>query len=156
MINFLRKMVQKWLFLYDYDIVIGEFARTPIRAYKNDAGFDLFVSGAIRIAPNARVNIHTNISMKSKIPAWIWLTGRSSTLFKFNLIIIDGIIDGDFTGELFIKAYNPTGKEIYIPQGERIAQIIVIPHTSIRFKRVPAVVGREGLRNWRGLGSTGR
>lgn len=155
--NLLKRAIHLWLFSYNYDIHLMEGGKVPIRAYKRDAGYDLYTSKSVTLSwKDRRKNISTGISIRSKIPAWIMMVGRSSTLMRYGIMIDSGIIDGDFIGELYIKAYNTTNETVHIPPDTRIAQIIVIPHTNIKFQPVECLVPKGGARNTYGFGSSGK
>lgn len=153
--NFLKRVISTWLNSYEYDFAILENGKKPIRAYKNDAGYDLFISKAVKIPAGKIVNVPTGIACKSRRPAWIMLTGRSSTLIKYGLMVNDAVIDGDFTGELFVKVFNTTKKEVFLPPNVRIAQIIVLPHTIMNIHFVHRLPSSKHIRGGRGFGSSG-
>lgn len=154
--SLLKRVIHAWLFTYYYDIKIIEGGREPVRAYKNDAGYDLFVSKSINIKPNSLKNVPTGVAVKGQSHnAWIMLTGRSSTLIRHGIIVDTGIIDGDYTGELFIKVYNTQKEEISLYPNMRIGQIIVIPHTKIKFKYVEEFKTKRNERGNKGFGSSG-
>lgn len=154
--KFIKKVIHKWLFSYEYDLQILEGGRIPTQPYKNDAGYDLYVAKNTVIKAKQMTNVSTGVACKNTIPAWILLTGRSSTLIRYGLIVDDGIIDGDYTGELFIKVYNPGNKDFIIYPGMRIGQIIVIPKTFIRFRMKGVLRVRPGERGFHGLGHSGQ
>lgn len=153
--NFIKDILCKFLFSYDYDIVIDENACQPTRAYQNDAGYDLYTNKSFSIKPNEMCNISTGIAVKSKRSAWFLMTSRSSTLPKYGIMVEDGVIDGDYTGELFIKVYNTTKSVVVLPPHTRIAQIIVLPHTIVKFHQVGKLDVRDNKRGTKGFGSSG-
>lgn len=55
------------------------------------------------------------------------MLGRSSAGLK-GLIIILGVIDADYNGEIQIMAYT-INHTLCVPQGSRIAQIVAIPNS---------------------------
>ncbi|NWZ34562.1 POK9 protein, partial [Brachypodius atriceps] len=79
------------------------------------------------------------------------LLGRSSTS-KQGVIVIPGVIDADFTGQVKIMAYA-LQPPVTIPEGSKIAQIIafenILPH-----RQRPRETS-ENQREDRGFGSTG-
>jgi deoxyuridine 5'-triphosphate nucleotidohydrolase len=154
--NWIKMLVHSWLFSYDYDICIQEGGKLPLRTYKRDAGYDLFVSKSVTVSPGEGANVSVGVSVRSRIPAWILLTNRSSTLMRYGLIVDSGVIDGDYIGELYIKVFNPTKKDIHIPPDTRIAQIIIMPHTSIIPHYVSHLPIKKGARNTKGFGSSGQ
>jgi len=154
--NYIKFWIHRWLFTYNYQFVLERGAKMPVRIYNNDAGYDLFVSKSVMARARSMVNVPTGVSCKSEIPAWILLTGRSSTLSNYGLMVNEGIIDGDYTGELFIKVYNPKNEDVYIPKDMRIGQIIVLPHTNIKFNKVVKIQNQSiNVRGNRGFGSSG-
>lgn len=153
--NFLKKKIHEWLFTYHYEIICDKNGKIPRRVYHDDAGYDLYISESVIIAPFDKKDISTGIFCNSAIPAWMFLTGRSSTLMKYGLVVDNGIIDGGYTGELFIKIINTKNEEVYLKKGTRIGQIIIIPHTSIKFFSV-GKFSSEKIRGYNGFGSTGK
>ncbi len=155
--HWFKRMVHGWLFTYEYEIQLMSMGKIPIKAYKNDAGYDLFISRSVTIPPKQFVNVATGIAIKNKSHcAWIMLTGRSSALHKHGIMVDVGIIDGDYTGELFIKAYNTSKEVIHLYPNMRIGQIIVMPHTSIKWNLVNKLEVKSCERGNRGFGSSGR
>ena len=153
--NRLKKWILDWIFSYDYDVVLMNDAKMPYRAYNNDAGYDLYVYRSTKIPKHQMVNVSTGVFCKSKRSSWLFLTGRSSTLLKYGLLVDIGIIDGDYTGELFVKVYNPSSQDVYLYPEMRIAQLIIIPHTTGKFKVVDKLEIKRGERGEKGFGSTG-
>lgn len=152
----IKRLIYKWLFSYTYDMVLLREASSPVKAYKNDAGYDLFVYKSVLIPKHTMVDVSTGVHIKSTgLPAWIYLTGRSSTLMKYGLMVDDGVIDGDYSGEMFIKVYNTTNKDVSLYPGMRIGQMIIIPYTTVKFRQVNKLTIKKGERGSRGFGSTG-
>lgn len=136
---------------------LGE-SRTPTRAYDDDAGFDLYTSEDVEIAPGTFADIPTGIAVE--LPAWSWglVTGRSSALRKRGLLVHSGIIDTGYRGELYAGAFNLTREPVVVLKGERVAQLIIIDNAS-RKVDIEVVGPNESLsehaRGARGFGSSG-
>ncbi|NXL78109.1 POK9 protein, partial [Leptocoma aspasia] len=79
------------------------------------------------------------------------LMGRSSTS-KQGVIVIPGVIDADFTGQVKIMAYA-LQPPVTIPKGSKIAQIIAVENF-LQHRMCPRQL-TEKLRKDRGFGSTG-
>lgn len=83
---------------------------------------------------------------------------RSSTGHKKGLVLGNtvGIIDADYTGEVFISAWNRngSGEAIVIEPGDRIAQLLFIPVLRPTFETVIEFT-EESQRGAGGFGSTG-
>ena len=65
-----------------------------------------------------------------------------------------GLIDPDYTGEIFILIYNGGFNAAYIEHGQRIAQILILRNHSFPITEVETLPPSE--RGDRGFGSTGR
>ncbi len=150
----IKRVIQKWLFTYDYDIVLGEGAKLPTRVYKNDAGYDLYLNKGTTIKAHEFGDLPTGVMMRNQIPSWLLMTGRSSTIIRYKLHVVMGIIDGDYVGELYLQVTNLSNKDVSFPPHFRVGQIIVMPHTNIRFheKKTLKVKGR----GHNGFGHTGQ
>ncbi|KFR05193.1 hypothetical protein N306_02196, partial [Opisthocomus hoazin] len=76
------------------------------------------------------------------------LIGRSSSGVK-GLIILPGLIDADYTGQIVIVAHTPF-PPTHIPARSKVAQLIPLPHLAAA---IPAT--SERTRGSAGFGSTG-
>lgn len=132
---------------------VGEGGKTPTRSYEGDAGFDLYCSRDMTIAPGDYVDIPTSVSVALPKGYWALVTGRSSAWRKRGLLVIDGVIDNGYRGELFSAVYNPSSKHVGVNEGERLAQMILLPTWSGRLQQVDELPASE--RGSNGFGSTG-
>ena len=154
--NWLKKIIHKWLFTYTFDLQVIGGGKPPIRVYKNDAGYDLTVLSSINIPAGEMINVPTGVRCKSTgVPAWLLLTGRSSTLIRHGLIVDDGIIDDGYTGELFIKVYNVTKKDVRLHPDMRIGQMVPMIHINCNFRYREKFKVKRGERGDKGFGSSG-
>ena len=134
---------------------LGEGAIAPYKKYNGDAGWDLFTSKECDIGPGETVDVHTNV--KIDMPPYLYarITGRSSSLRKYNLLINEGIIDNGYTGELFVCVKNLGHKTFHVKQGMRLAQILFHTIEDVRWSEVPEIYTSKGRRGENGFGSTG-
>ena len=65
-----------------------------------------------------------------------------------------GVIDSDYRGEISVGLVNLSGEDYLVRDGDRIAQLVILPVASARF--VQAENLSETQRGEGGLGSTGR
>lgn len=136
--------------------MLGPGARVPTRAWDDDAGFDLFVSERTTIPAGQFVDVPCAIAVQ--LPDWTWgfLTGRSSTLRKRGLLVTTAVIDCGYRGELFAGTQNLTDHTVVVEEGERIAQLIILPNITRDLQ--PIVVEGElepHDRGTNGFGSSG-
>lgn len=67
------------------------------------------------------------------------LTGRSSTMRRRGLLMVQGVIDVGYRGELFAGVFNVSGGDVAVGVGERLSQLIVLPNLTETL--TPVVVG---------------
>lgn len=111
-------------------------ATLPIKGTKNSAGYDIFSSENVCILPEQSMNVFTDISLEIPNGYFGLISIRNSLSTNYNLTLSNGvgIIDSDYRGEIVLRITN-NGYETYnIKQGERIAQLMLLPMFGINFK----------------------
>ena len=128
----------------------------PARTYRGDAGWDLPVARLTRVPPGEFVDVPLAYRLAPPPGHWYRLTGRSSTLRKYNLLVNEGVIDEGYRGPLFAGVWNLGEEEVVLEPNQRIAQ--VIPHRVVAdaVELVGVEELRAGERGEAGFGSTGR
>lgn len=135
-----------------------ERARLPFRATQGSAGADLFacIDEDITIAPNERVLIPTGIAIElesAETGAFIFPRSSLSSKHGISLSNCVGVIDSDYRGEVKIPVINHSLEPYTIHDGERIAQLVVLPVV------LPLFIETENLNDTQradgGFGSTG-
>lgn len=130
----------------------------PTRGSADAAGADLYAltNSDIVINPGETVLVHTGIAME--IPSgWVGLVyARSGLSTKMGLAPANkvGVIDADYRGELMVSLYNQSGEVRVVPNGERIAQLVIAPYIPAVFEEVEEL--SDTVRGEGGFGSTGR
>ena len=121
------------------------------------AGADLYacIEDNIVIRAHSSSFIHTGIALE--IPAGFagLIYARSGLACKKGLAPANkvGVIDSDSRGEIMIALHNHTDNDLFITNGERIAQLIVTPYITANFIEVDEL--NETVRGEGGFGSTG-
>ncbi|KAG6518480.1 hypothetical protein ZIOFF_021955 [Zingiber officinale] len=130
---------------------IDPSAQLPQRKTLGAAGYDLAINRAQDIPRNSRSLLTTGISIQVPQGTYARVAPRSSASLTKE-ILIGGVIDSDYRGEVKILAFNTTNTDIYLQRHECIAQLI-LEHIS-----TPEVVEVNKLdntiRNHTGFGST--
>lgn len=129
----------------------------PERHHQDDAGADLKADRPCRIAPGTTRMVFTGT--RWEIPrGYVGLVfARSSLAVEKGLMLKNGVavIDSGYQGEVLVPLFNPTGTFVTINEGERIAQMVIVPIATPELVRVDdfdALTERgEG-----GFGSTGK
>lgn len=131
-------------------------AHIPTRGYSDDAGLDLWVVGDHVVPPGELVDVPCGCAVE--IPNYLWgfLVGRSSTFRRKHLQVHPGVIDPGYRGELFAAVHNPGDTPVEVSDGERLAQLILLPNVTPTYD--PQWVSQLAPhdRGGNGFGSTGR
>ena len=135
-------------------------SRVKLPSYKTvgSSGMDLMAltDKPITILPKKSYLVPTGISVAMPKNYEIQIRPRSGLAAKNNISVLNtpGTIDSDYRGEIKIILFNHGSDEFLINNGDRIAQIVLMPIHKVDFEEVdnlPDTVRGEG-----GFGSTGR
>jgi len=137
------------------DFEIGDGGRRPFKRYAGDAGWDLYVSRPVTIAPGETKDVHTDIKIKMPLHLYARITGRSSSLRKHDLMVNEGIIDNGYTDELMVCVRNLGTEPFQVKQGMRLAQILFHRKEDVRWSEVVSIGPSSDGRGNSGFGSTG-
>jgi len=136
---------------------LNENAVIPSYAKDGDAGMDLV---ATSIISNTSTQITYGIGLALEIPnGFVGLIFPRSSVRKTRLMLSNcvGVVDSGYRGELqatFNKINNDSISENDYKVGDRIAQIMIIPHPPIEFEEANELSDTE--RGEGGFGSTGK
>jgi dUTP pyrophosphatase len=136
---------------------LNELAVIPTYAKDGDAGMDLV---ATSIISTTSTQITYGIGLALEIPkGFVGLIFPRSSVRKTRLMLSNcvGVVDSGYRGELqatFNKINNDSVSENDYKVGDRIAQIMIIPHPPIEFEEADELSDTE--RGEGGFGSTGK
>lgn len=137
---------------------VAKGAVLPTKAHATDAGFDLYCTSKEIDWTKRQIVCHTGLAFE--IPeGHVGLIFPRSSVSNKPLMMANsvGVIDSGYRGEVTAK-FNITGmNEIYANNyqvGDKIAQMIIIPHPEIEFEEADSL--SESDRGTGGYGSTGR
>lgn len=128
----------------------------PAAVYSDDAGYDLFVSRRTRIASDQTIDVPHAISVELPVGVWALLLGRSSTLHKRGLIVAPAVIDTGYRGHLYAVCHNVSRYSVIVEEGERIAQVILLPNLTSQYEPQMAAELTPSNRGAKGFGSSGQ
>ena len=129
-------------------------AALPGRATPGSAAADLrAVCGdeGVTLQPMGRAVIPTGIAVELPGPEYVALVFARSGLTLSNGV---GVIDSDYRGEISVGLVNLSDKPYTVQNGERIAQLAVMPVALPDMLEVETLTDTE--RGTGGFGSTGR
>ena len=128
--------------------------------YKTDgsSGVDLsaFLEKKVVIKPNSSELIPTGLQVAIPEELEIQIRPRSGLAAKESIGVLNspGTIDSDYRGELKIILFNHGNKDFIINNGDRIAQMVLVPILKMEFEEVDSLP--ETIRGQGGFGSTGK
>jgi len=146
----------------DYTIIdprIGDSIELPTYASEGSAGLDLraCVDNELVISPGETHLIPTGIAIYIRDPGYAGLiVPRSGLGHKHGIVLgnLVGLIDSDYQGQLFVSCWNRGDKAYTVDEGERIAQLVIVPIAQVAFNQVDSFGSTE--RGTGGFGSTGK
>lgn len=128
-------------------------AKVPQAMSKEAAGLDLYVSDAVTFFPMKVYTVHTGIAVSIPKGYHLEVHIRSSWGARgIRLANCVGIIDSDYRGEIKLIVINDTKAVYHAPEGERIAQMILVKDPVFTVKEVDELDQTE--RGTGGFGST--
>lgn len=128
----------------------------PRSAHPGDAGMDLVARESLTLPPLGRALVPTGVSIALPPGYLAWITPRSGLAIKHGISMVNapGIIDAGYRGEISVVLWNTDPTESFeVVAGERIAQMIVTPHSTAEMIQVESLPGTH--RGGGGFGSTG-
>ena len=137
---------------------IDKMAVTPSYGSEYSAGADLYavVDGeGIEIRPGETKLIHTGIAVEIPEGFVGLIFARSGLATKKGLAPANkvGVIDADYRGELMVALFNQSEEDKTVAQGERIAQMAIVPFLKAEYEEVEELTDTK--RGVGGFGSTG-
>ena len=128
--------------------------------YKTDgsSGVDLsaFLEKKVVIKPNSSELIPTGLQVAIPEEFEIQIRPRSGLAAKESIGVLNspGTIDSDYRGELKIILFNHGKEDFIINNGDRIAQMVLVPIVKMEFEEVDSLPNT--VRGQGGFGSTGK
>ena len=129
----------------------------PAYAHPGDAGADLCAAEDVELPPGGRATVGTGVAVAVPEGHAAFVHPRSGLASRHGITVVNapGTVDAGYRGEVRVVLLNTDQREPFtVRRGDRIAQLVVQPVTSVRFLEVaelPATPRGEG-----GFGSTGR
>ena len=128
--------------------------------YKTDgsSGVDLsaYLKKKVVIKPNSSELIPTGLQVAIPEEFEIQIRPRSGLAAKESIGVLNspGTIDSDYRGELKIILFNHGKEDFIINNGDRIAQMVLVPIVKMEFEEVDSLPNT--VRGQGGFGSTGK
>ncbi len=137
---------------------LNQNAKIPLYKTSGSSGMDLvaLLDKKIIILPKKSAIIPTGLSIAIPDDTEVQIRPRSGLAAKSNLSVLNspGTIDSDYRGELKVILFNHGEKEFIVNNGDRIAQMILVPILKVEFEEVENLP--DTIRGSGGFGSTGK
>ncbi len=132
--------------------------KLPFYATEGSAGMDLIacIDEDIVLPPLGRALVPTGIAIEIPGPEYgAFVFARSGLAIKKGITLANcvGVIDSDYTGEIKVGLINMSNEEFVVTNGERIAQLVIMPVNQANLTVVDELDKTE--RGAGGFGSTG-
>ena len=97
----------------------------PSVAHAHDAGFDLYTTEEVRIAPMERVQVRTGlrIAISEGYVGLVW--DKSGLSHKQGIKVLGGVIDAGYRGEWLVGLVNLGESDVVLPRHAKVAQVLV-------------------------------
>ena len=134
-------------------------AQLPVLGSKTAAGADLRACldyDLMTVACHQTMKIPTGIAVEIPDGYFGAIFARSGLATKHGLRPANcvGVIDSDYRGEVIVALHNDTDTNQMIENGERIAQLVILPCPGVSYAEVSELSDTE--RGDGGFGSSGR
>lgn len=137
--------------------ILSESAIMPTRGSTEAAGYDLYadLDRPVQIAPHTTEMIPTGIAIAVPSGYFGAVYARSGLSTKQGLRPANavGVVDSDYTGQVFVALHNDSEITRTVQGGDRIAQLVIQPYVAADFSVVDTLEQTE--RGSGGFGSTG-
>lgn len=138
---------------------VRENAKVPQRATEGSAGLDLCaaIDEPVLLKKGATAVIPTGIAIalpSSNYGAFVFARSGLAVKHGIGLLNSVGVIDSDYRGEIMVGVINQIDEEYTIQPGERIAQMVIMPVSTMPVEEVCEL--EETERGAGGFGSTGK
>lgn len=130
----------------------------PAYSTQHSAGMDLraFLSASVVLKPLERKLIPTGLYVEIPAGYEAQIRPRSGLALKKGITVLNspGTIDADYRGEVGIILINLSNEDFVIESGERICQMIIAAHETVKWNLVEKL--EETQRGEGGFGHTGK
>lgn len=128
-------------------------AKIPTRAHHDDAGIDLYTSGAHIIGAHQTVSIPIGVGMEIE-EGYVGLIWDKSSIGSKGIKTLGGVIDAGYRGEVSVVVHNLNDTPYTFEHGQKVAQILI---QKVEFPELEEVTElSDSKRGTGGFGSTGK
>ncbi len=104
---------------------LHEEAKLPTKGYEGDAGMDFYAIEEVTFPAGGQARVYTGVAVE--VPdghvGMVW--DKSGISFNLGLKVMGGVIDSGYRGEIIMNMLNCTDKDVTLPKGHKVAQMII-------------------------------
>lgn len=126
----------------------------PTRAHETDAGLDLYSREMKLIRPGRSAVFDVGVHIAFPRGWYGKIESKSGLNMKYGVVSCGGVIDEGYTGSIVVKLYNLSSEPYAVMEGDKIAQLVIMPYLAPELEKVEDLEQTE--RGDNGFGSTGR
>ena len=128
-------------------------AREPTIGSEQSAGYDIYACEKNFIFPHGQKLVKTGIALQPPEGTYLRLASRSGLAYREQITVEAGVIDPDYTGEIFVLLRNSSTTLYRVAEHDRIAQVICEKIARPDIQVVSTLQNTD--RGEKGLGSSG-
>ena len=133
--------------------ILNESGKINAPAYKFDAGYDLFSTEKVILAPLQRVSIPLGIAIEIPNNLVGIVQTKTSTSIKLGYDIIGPVIDSNYRGQIHCIILNTTNNILEIEIGQKIAQLVLLRYETPEIEYVKELSESDRGDKWNGSSS---
>jgi dUTP pyrophosphatase len=133
---------------------VNKDAKIPLQAHLGDAGMDLISTENYILPSNANHAFSTGICMEIPFGYAGFVMERSGLALKEKIMVMGGVIDSGYRGEIKVILYNAGKKSYEFKAGDKLAQIVIQKVEQPEIVEVSEL--SDASRMDKGFGSSGR
>lgn len=137
---------------------LSKDAKLPTKGTPLSAGYDLYSSEGVTIAPWSKQIVSTGVSMTVPDGTYGRIAPRSGLAHKNSIDVLAGVIDHGYSGEVKVILMNLSNDIQEFPKHTRIAQLVLEKIENAEVKEVidiTTTLSNQSDRGTCGFGSTG-
>ena len=135
----------------------NDFAKEPVQASEDAAGYDLYAAEAKTFFPHSCSGL--TIELRMAIPKGCYgkIFPRSGRLRDHLITCDSGVVYVDYSGTVVFLLINHSSEHYAIPVSDRIGQMVFMKKVDVNFEKVaePDLLRKTNL-DMGGFGSTGK
>ena len=138
--------------ILNYEL-LHEEALAPTQAHQGDVGWDLSSIEDVYIEPWENQKVRTGLHLEIPLGYYIQLAPRSGLSLQCKLMVMAGIIDRSYHGEIYVLLYNAGRERIHLKNHTHIAQLLLIKITDTVSLVKPLYLHGDSSREDKGFGT---